>query len=64
MSIFNQVNKFAQEWSNKSGYVVSGNMVVAVVKVIQAADPHGVSTDDPTYIQEMTNRVLNAALVP
>lgn len=64
MTIFNQVQTFANEWESRSHYVVSGSMVVAVVKVIQAADPHGVSTDDAKFIKEMTFKILNAALVP
>jgi hypothetical protein len=62
--MYQKVQIEAKKWEKATGYMVSGNMIVAVTRVIEAADPYGSSTDDQKFIEEMTIKILNAALVP
>lgn len=64
MIIRSLVKNFASQWETKTGYYVSPDMVSAVTLVIIASDPRGIETDNTVFIEEMTTRILNAALVP
>lgn len=58
------IRQYSGEWEKKTGYEVSPRMQQAVQDVIKAADPFGASIDDPKYVRMMTDRILNAALLP